>query len=111
MIERSPARNATGSSVAIEARELPVESSLELGVERRPAVRVRRRFERPRAAPTPDEDRDDRGGAENAGKRQEPGEPVEAFARRRREHRRPELRDQLVLDLLLRGAGLDLLGE
>src|SRR4029450_1937827 len=104
MIEKTPARNATGTS-AIEARQLAVEPALELRIERSGPIRVRGRVGRLRTAPAPYEHRDHRGGAEQPDERQKPGEPVEALARRRGEHARPELRDELDLALLLRAAG------
>src|SRR5215204_6175887 len=100
MIDSSPATNASGSSSAIEARELPVEPALELGIERRPAVLRRDCLGNwPAPAPTPDQDRDHHGAGEEPYERQEPRQPVEALTRRRRQNRRAELRDELVLDL------------
>src|SRR5215207_5068904 len=106
MIEKSPARNATGSSVVI-ARELTVEPALELRIERRAPVRVRRSLDRARATPAPDEDRDYARSDQQPRQRQDPGEPMEPLTRWRRQHRRSEVRDELVLDLLLGGTVLD----
>ena len=59
----------------------------------------------PAPAPAPDEDRDHHGAREEPHERQEPRQPVEALTGRRRENRRAELRDELVLDLALGDAG------
>src|SRR5215216_2571527 len=110
MIDSTPAANATGIS-AIEPGELPVEPALELRIEGWAAVGVRHCLVAARPAPAPDEHRDHRRGGQEADRRQEPDDPVEALLRRRRQHRRPELRDQLVLDLLLRCALRDALPD
>src|SRR5215210_2981995 len=107
MIESRPAKNAAGNS-AIEAGELTIELPLELRVQARPPVRGRGYGGgRSRAAPAPDQRRNHGGADKEPRERQEPREPVEPLPRRRREDGRPELVDELCLDLLLRRAGLD----
>lgn len=106
MIESRPARNAAGSST-IEFRQLAVEPAFELRVERRTPVRVRGHLGRASPAPAPDEYGDHRRRGEKADDRQQPREPVEALAWRRRQNLVAELGDELVPDLRLGGAGGD----
>src|SRR5262249_35211434 len=110
-----PARNATGSfstiASGVEARELLVNPELEARRERRPAVgwllRVAVLVREPRPRPHPD-----RGGpAHDRGERQQPGEQIESARSRCGEHLRPELGDEVIVDLLLRPAGLELCAD
>src|SRR4051812_36152734 len=107
MNDAKPAKNASGIrpaiALSVEARELFVDASLE--------VRVERRSDRcrwcPRAAPVPRRDAEHDGAAEHTRERQQPGEQVEPVRRGPRDDGRPERADQLVLDLRARVAGSD----
>ena len=86
----------------VEARELLVHSSLERRAQRgRPARRITS------TAPVPGKRGEHERPADEAHERQQPREQVEPLRRRRGQDLRPVLGDEVVLDLLLRVAGLD----
>ena len=88
----------------LEQVHLPlVHEALELRVQRGRLVGVRDAT----AAPRPDEERHDHGPSRERGEREQPSEQAEPSARRLREHSLAELRDESVLDLLLRVARSD----
>src|SRR4051812_11263784 len=107
--ETKPATRATSGSVAVIASvlvpgELLVHPALEIGVE----LGVRRVGARDAApAPGPREHADDHDAEPERRERKEPGEEVEAALRRLGEHGRPELIDELCLDLRRAVAGCD----
>src|SRR5204863_7116751 len=114
--ETSPARKAIGRRSAIlrvEAGELLVDAPLDVGPQRRTAVRARV-ARRPSAglagaaaAPSPGEDAQHDGARDDAGERQQPDEEIEAFLGRRGEDGGAELGDELRLDLTPRVPGGD----
>src|SRR6187200_2427377 len=102
-METNPTTNATGSLLPVEASKLFVHPAVELRVERRAG----RYGLGPPARPAPHEPADgDRADTERD-ERQDPREQVQALLRRLGEHCRPELGDELALDLALRVARLD----
>src|SRR5262249_28305307 len=106
--ETRPARKATGidaqlTSSLVEARELVIDETLEPGVELLLGLLDLRLT----TAPRPDEEPGDDGTADDGREREQPGEKPETAPGRLREHLRPELGDQRILDLLLAVAGRD----
>src|SRR4051794_4227041 len=107
MNDAKPARNASGmrpaTALGLVARELFVDSALEVGIERLAAGRWR--SAPPAPAPRRRAEHDRTG--EHSRERQEPREQVEPVRRRTRYDGRPERRNELVLDLRTRVTGGD----
>src|SRR4051812_28958941 len=103
----NPTANATGTRLTVEASKLFGHATIQLRVERRSGRDARQLS---RARPAPGEPPEHQRAEPGTDERQHPREQVEPVLRRLREDRRPELQDELVLDLALRVAGGDARG-
>src|SRR5215211_2024893 len=112
MIESTPAAKATEISATIR-RSAPAPDRAGVRAQGRAAGACSTPLRPPPCVPGSSARRAGRSPAPHRGarERQDPGKPVEALSRRRGEHGGPELRDELVLDLLLGRALRDALPD
>src|SRR5689334_15890476 len=103
-----PTAKATGTRLIVEASKLFVHAPLELGVQLRPRTDDRR-LARPRPAPCEPTERQRAEADPDEG--QHPRKQVEPLLRRLCQHGRPELQNELALDLALRVTGRDAGGD